>query len=416
MYNDLVIIAGGKGARISKHVSNKPKLLLDLDKQTVLEKIIRGISHRNLYLSLGHLSEKVLSFVEAKGLAINYYLEKDPLGSFGGLKALTKHYYNELSDQIVVILGDVYLSNLDFTLSLASDNNLLVYSKNDHPHDSDRIIIEKNKRISRLIKKNENYTGPFSNLTVSGIYVFNKNDILASPFEKGDISGNFVPFLIENNCLNAVRNRAVVKDVGTIDRLLAMSNFDKLEPAAINLNSSRRAVFMDLDGTVINDRGSKPYKELDKLELKQVTAEIIKECNRRFIPVLIVTNQGDIAKGFKTFKDFYDDINFIEEKLSHNGAWIDDVYFCPHHPKRGFVGEVKKLKINCNCRKPNIDLARQAAIEWNISLSHSVMVGDTDFDKNFAKEAQLTAYFDINSKTDIELFLNNIDAPVFYEV
>ena len=66
--------------------------------------------------------------------------------------------------------------------------------------------------------------------------------------------------------------------------------------------------------------------------------------------VIIVTNQGDIIKGFKTDEDFRLSISGLEKELWTCGAWIDDYFYCPHHPEKGFPGEVPELKVHCECR------------------------------------------------------------------
>ena len=63
--------------------------------------------------------------------------------------------------------------------------------------------------------------------------------------------------------------------------------------------------------------------------------------------------------------------------MGNDGAYIDGLYFCPHHPDSGFDGEVKELKIDCDCRKPKIGMLKKAADELNIDLSKSWFVGDT---------------------------------------
>ena len=70
----------------------------------------------------------------------------------------------------------------------------------------------------------------------------------------------------------------------------------------------------------------------------------------------------------------------METLLGQEGAYLDAIYFCPHHPHRGFEGEIPELKINCNCRKPKPGMLLKAAADFNIDLSHSYMIGDSDID------------------------------------
>ncbi len=86
-----------------------------------------------------------------------------------------------------------------------------------------------------------------------------------------------------------------------------------------------------------------------------------------------------------TFEDHQRIRARMDRLLGAQGAFVDDYLFCPHHPEAGWVGEVAELKIPCECRKPDIDLARQAARRHRLDLGRSVMVGDTDRDRGFAR-------------------------------
>ena len=70
----------------------------------------------------------------------------------------------------------------------------------------------------------------------------------------------------------------------------------------------------------------------------------------------------------------------MEILLGKDGAYLDDIYFCPHHPDRGFPGEIVSLKYKCNCRKPNIGMLLQASEQHNIDLTQSWFIGDTEKD------------------------------------
>lgn len=72
--------------------------------------------------------------------------------------------------------------------------------------------------------------------------------------------------------------------------------------------------------------------------------------------------------------------NKMETLLGYEGAYIDGLYYCPHHPHRGFEGEIVELKIDCECRKPKPGLILRAAEDFNIDLENSWMIGDSDSD------------------------------------
>ncbi len=96
--------------------------------------------------------------------------------------------------------------------------------------------------------------------------------------------------------------------------------------------------------------------------------------------MIIITNQPVIARGDCTFEKLETIHNKIETLLGKDGAYLDGIYFCPHHPDRGFKGEKKSLKMKCKCRKPNIGLLLDAQKNYNIDLSKSWFIGDTTSD------------------------------------
>lgn len=75
----------------------------------------------------------------------------------------------------------------------------------------------------------------------------------------------------------------------------------------------------------------------------------------------------------------------MDRLLAAEDAFVDDYFFCPHHPDPGFPGEVDQLKVPCKCRKPDTDLAEQARIRHRIDLTQSVMIGDTDRDRGLSR-------------------------------
>ena len=167
---DLIVVAGGKGTRISAHFPGVPKLLLPVAEKTVLEHLLREVPFTRLFLSLGFRSEKIVSFLDDQRISGEYHVETTPLGSFGGLKSTVVKFSESLSQDIIVILGDVFVSDLarDFH-QIQTDRNSIFYSKNDHPFDSDRVNVDSSSRITELIPKTSSIHSEFINTTVSAL-------------------------------------------------------------------------------------------------------------------------------------------------------------------------------------------------------------------------------------------------------
>lgn len=400
---DLVIVAGGSGTRMKDYFPGIPKLLFEFNGESLLERYLSEIPARSVYISLGVNSEKVVSFAKSKHLPVICSVESSPLGAFGGLKDVVKKNFENLSQQIIVVLGDVFLTDIAKDLESAAkcdDGNYVFHSKNDHPFDSDRVLLSGNKVLD-VVKKTDQVGEKKTNRTVSGIYIFDKQDVLGAPFEKGDIGIDFLPFLAKKNKLWGARLTGVLKDVGTIDRFRAIES--AIDSGMVNSRGSkagRRVAIFDLDGTIIEDRGSAPRAELPPIRIVSEVLPLLKYCNENFIPALVVTNQGDLAKGFKTIHELQYDLWQTELALSNSGCWVDEIYFCPHYPLKGFDGEVPKLKVSCDCRKPETGLFKQLDKTWRVEPSSSIMLGDTAVDSEFAEKTNLGRYFNLPRDSD----------------
>ena len=170
-----------------------------------------------------------------------------------------------------------------------------------------------------------------------------------------------------------------IKDMGTPDRYYEVEK-DLLsgKVAARNLSKKQRAIFLDRDGTI------NVFKDfLNKAEdfnLLPHAAEAIRLINHSGYLTIIVSNQPVIARGECTFEELEGIHQQMETELGKTGAFVDAIYYCPHHKDKGFAGERIDYKIECNCRKPKPGMLQKAASEWNIDLSASYMIGDSSRD------------------------------------
>ena len=140
----------------------------------------------------------------------------------------------------------------------------------------------------------------------------------------------------------------------------------------------KRAVFLDRDGTINRYVGF--LRDIGQFELLPGVAKAIKRINESDYLCIVVTNQPVIARGEVTVEELAEIHNKMENLLQVQAAHIDGIYFCPHHPDKGFEGEISGLKIECDCRKPKPGMLLRAAEDYNIDLSQSWVIGDSERD------------------------------------
>ena len=170
-----------------------------------------------------------------------------------------------------------------------------------------------------------------------------------------------------------------VKDMGTPARFHQVEeDFKAGRVSAKNLSNKQKAIFLDRDGTINKYVGF--LRNIDDFELIDGVSEAIKKINASGYLAIVVTNQPVIARGEVTFQELEEIHNKMETLLGKDGTYLDAIYYCPHHPHRGYEGERPELKIDCNCRKPKPGMLLKAAEDFNIDLSQSWMIGDGEND------------------------------------
>lgn len=127
----------------------------------------------------------------------------------------------------------------------------------------------------------------------------------------------------------------------------------------------KSAVFLDRDGTIIEDVGY--LRDPGAVRLLPAAADAIRRLNANGLVVVVVTNQSAIARGLLSLEDYRRTEHRLDELLKQEGARIDGHFFCPHLPE---------LSGPCECRKPGTLLYRQAAVQFHLDLSQSWWVGD----------------------------------------
>lgn len=397
-----IILCGGKGSRF-KSVSAKPKILAKFGKKNLLDLILNQfklnkISKPPIFL-LGNQSHEILSYLKSNKIKFKYFVEKKLKGTAGSLTNLKLK--NEL---LLIIMGDL-LFNVDlkkfvgFHKKNKGDISFFTHP-NNHPADSDLIKVDENNKVKKIYFKNRKKNYVTKNLVMSGIYLINSNLInLIKKNSKSDLTRNFI-----NDCLKkgkkilSYNSREYTKDIGTKKRYYeALKDFN----SGIFKKKTNKCIFLDRDG-VINYE-AKNFRYSNPTKLFPTTIEAIRKINDSQYLVVIITNQPAIAKGFISQDNVNKSHDRLETVLGKNGVYLDDIYYCPHHPHKGFKGEVKKLKIKCNCRKPNSGMIDEAIKKYNINRKDSIFIGNSLNDHLAAKKAFIRSIIVNNKKLSKKL-------------
>jgi histidinol-phosphate phosphatase family protein len=278
----------------------------------------------------------------------------------------------------------VFLRNLVQLLQFSPD--LIIYvHPNNHPKDSDLININPlNRKVTNIFLKSENLNINRGNLAMAGMYVVNNELLKKLSISEGDFVKEYCMCLLNaNKDIYGLVTTDFISDMGTAERIEKIENKNSTFRINNLIKNQKSALFLDLDDTLIKNQEVKKLFDPNLVNIELV--ELIKLCNTSGIPVLIITNQPGLAKGFFTFTDFQDFLRCLESYLSELGAYIDDLFVCPHHPDAGWPEEVTDLKIKCTCRKPEPGLLKQAIEKHNIDLSKSVYIGDSKVDSQASK-------------------------------
>jgi histidinol-phosphate phosphatase family protein len=264
---------------------------------------------------------------------------------------------------------------------------------NAHPQDSDLVELDEAGYLAKLRPYPHAKGAEYPNLVNAALYIMQKSlldnfqHLAAGAPKVIDFAKDILPLLLQKGKkLYGYVSPEYIKDVGTPERLdSAEADILSGRFARGTLSLPQRAVFLDRDG-VLNEDVSY-ITSPDQLKLLSGSARAVRLLNKAGMLAVVVTNQPVLARGECDEAALRAVHTRLEHLLGLEGAYIDRLYYCPHHPDRGFPGERPELKKVCSCRKPAPGMIFQAAEELHIDIQNSWLVGDRKSDIQCARNA-----------------------------
>ena len=402
-----VIMAGGRGTRIASMFSDIPKPMIQIEGKPVLEhelENLRDQGFRDIIITVSHLGSVITDYFgdgsgispatgKPFGVNIEYFNEEVPLGNAGALLKLKVRLTEDFLLLNADAMFDVDFSRfLNYHKSHGGQATILTHP-NSHPYDSGLIIADSGNRVLSWLAKEDPRPRYYDNRVNAGVHVISPRlleDCGIDPDEVGktspegkirkvDLDRDLLKPLAGTGRLYCYDSPEYVKDMGTPDRFESvMKDFTSGLVKARNLSHKQKAIFLDRDGTINRYVGF--LRNINEFELLPGAAEAIKLINESGYLAIVVTNQPVIARGEVTVEELNEIHRKMATELGHAGAFTDALYYCPHHPDKGFEGEIPELKFECECRKPRPGMLLKAAEDFNIDLSESYMIGDSKAD------------------------------------
>lgn len=390
-----VILSGGKGTRLKQVSKNVPKPLIKLDGVPFLKYQINYLSQfpfQEIILLCGYKQKKFENFadnIKQKKIPIKVIYEDKILGTGGAIINAKKY----LDDIFFLCNGDTFFQI-----------NLIDFFHKFTKEKSDGIIALKksnnNNRYSE-VKVNKNIITLFSDLPVKknklyncGYYFFKKKLFFEKKIKKS----------LENEMLPIICKKYKISYKTFSDKLLDIGIPKDLKYAEIYFKkfNKRKYILLDRDG-VINKENNYVHKWKD-FKLIPGIIKLLKNLNKKKIPIFIVSNQAGVGKGYYGISDVENLHNKFINFLTSKKIFINQIYYCCHHKK----ATINKFKKNCSFRKPNNSFFKLIRKSWNLKSNNAILIEDNLNNKLFASKSNIKfILFDLKKNKDIYKFFVN---------
>lgn len=390
----IIVIAGGQGTRIATVNNEIPKAMIPVNGKPILEYEIEmavRYGYTDFIFIIGYMGDQIEAYFGNGykwGVNIEYFKEDRPLGTAGALGYLR----DKLTEDFFVFYGDTIMdfdmnAMLDYHKRKNADATLFLHP-NDHPYDSDIVDLDDKGQVRRFYNKPHDPDFIGHNIVNAALFILSPK--ILSQIEigvKSHIEKHVLPTCLEKGMkLYGYISFEYIKDMGTPDRYYSVCE-DVISGKVVRLNrkNPRPAIFLDRDGIISKEVNllCKP----EQLELIEGVAEAIRYINQKGYLAIVVTNQPVIARNLCSIEELDYIHAKLETLLGNERAYLNAIYYCPHHPDGGYPEERTEYKIKCTCRKPAPGMLLKAASDWNIDMNQSYMIGDRESDVQAGENA-----------------------------
>ena len=348
----VVIMAGGKGTRISSVASDIPKPMIKIEGKPVLEhelECLRDQGFTDIIITVSHLGDVIIDyFGDGSGISpitkrpfgvhIEYYFENEPLGNAGALFKIK----DKLTSDFLLLNADAVF-DVDFNRFVAFHRKhgglvTLFTHPNSHPYDSGLIIADKSGVVNQWLAKEDVRPKYYQNRVNAGLHVIapavlEQSDIVIEKVGAMGENGKPVKVDLDRQLLKPLAGTGkmfcydspeYVKDMGTPERYYSVCDDYKAgRISGKNLKNKQKAIFLDRDGTINKYVGF--LRNIDQFELIDGVSEAIKKINASGYLAIVVTNQPVIARGEVSFEELEEIHRKMETLLGEKGAYLDSI-------------------------------------------------------------------------------------------
>lgn len=392
----VVVLCGGRGERLAGTIGDLPKVLAPVAGKPLLYHLLadlRAAGAAEVLLVAGRGSERLSAALPAlvpPDLETTLLVEPEPHGTAGALSAAGAR----LQERFFLVYGDLFTA-LDwrrFARAAAASGGLasLVVHRSSHPGDSDLVLLDDAHRavgwLGRRPGERQGATFARGALTNAAIGAFDRAILNYVPRGRAsDLYGDVLPALVDARApIHGYLTSEYVRDIGTPERLASVDR----DVRAGRTRLRAELALLDRDGVLCPD-SPVAAERLGRLELLPGAATGVKLLNDAGVRVAVVTNQAAVARGLCTLEELERAHAKLGERFAREGARLDAIYVCPHHPETHHAGGVDALRGPCRCRKPSTGMVADALADLDVAPWRALVVGDSSIDMQLALNAGL---------------------------